>query len=89
MAKRHNVTYFILPAISENKRTVPPVSQLKKYLNDGYDEFLVEDFQPTYYKVVNNKVFYYNAKVCKYVKMQDLINNNGDTLMCNYYYTYE
>lgn len=89
VSKRHNVIYFSLPSENVNNRTVPSVSQLKKYLNDGYDEFLVCDFQKAYYKVVNNKVFFYYAKVCWYVKMQDLINSNGDTLVCNGYYTYK
>ena len=89
VSKRHNVTYFSLSSSSVNKRSIPSVSKLKKYLNDGYDEFLVQDTYETYYKVVNNKVFFYYAKVCTYVKMQELIDNNGNTFACNWYYTYE
>ena len=88
VSKRHNVTYFVILS-GVNYRTVPSVSQLKKYLNDGYDEFLVCDSQPTYYKVVDNKVFFYWADVCTYVKMQDLINNNGNTWKCDRYQTYK
>ena len=65
---------------------------LSLFLTSGvfaYDEFLVQDTYETYYKAVNNKVFFYYAKVCSYVKMQDLIDNNGNTFACNWYYTYE
>ena len=89
VSKRHNVTYFSLSSNRVNKRSIPSVSKLKKYLNDGYDEFLVQDTYEAYYKVVNNKVFFYYAKVCSYVKMQDLIDNNGNIFACNWYFTYE